>query len=88
MDCVYITYTSSSPSFYIIKGTAIECDNFQVFVLLNWDEYKEHKKLRNTNREMPFNNWYPCHAKHFFFHVQKLTMTAQKHTNFPDFAVH
>jgi hypothetical protein len=38
-----------------IQGDAIEYDDIHVSVLMNWVEYKKHKKLRNVISEMQFS---------------------------------
>lgn len=38
-----------------IQAAAIECDDFQMAVLMNWVECKKHKKLRSISSTMPFN---------------------------------
>lgn len=39
----------------LIQGSAIECDEFQIAVLINWVAYKKHKKLQSVSSKMPFN---------------------------------
>jgi hypothetical protein len=36
-----------------IKGTATECDDCQIDVLMNWAEYKKRKKFRSIGSKMP-----------------------------------
>jgi hypothetical protein len=38
-----------------ICGMAIECDDFQTVVFINWAEYKKNKKLQSISSKMPFN---------------------------------
>jgi hypothetical protein len=38
-----------------VQDAAIECDYFQIAVLMNLVEYKKHKKLRNISSKMTFN---------------------------------
>jgi hypothetical protein len=33
----------------------MECDNFQIAVLMNWVEYRKHKTLRSITSKIPFN---------------------------------
>ena len=40
---------------FITQGAATECDNFQIALLMNWVQYKRHKKLLNIRSKMPFN---------------------------------
>jgi hypothetical protein len=71
---------------WIIKNVAIECDYFQIAVLMNWVEYKKHKKLRSISSKMSFKfafyflkitslNWSPRHAIHYCNRDRKLTIT-------------
>jgi hypothetical protein len=38
-----------------IQNVAIKYDDFQIPVLSNWFEYKQHKKLRSISSKIPFN---------------------------------
>jgi len=77
---------------------AIECDDFQMALLVNRAEYKKHTTLECVSSKMPFNisyslfkitslNLSPWHAIHSCNPDGKFTITAQRHTVASDFAV-
>ena len=38
-----------------LSDADIRCNDFQMAILMNWVEYKDHKGLRSIGSEMPFN---------------------------------
>jgi hypothetical protein len=50
-----LRFVPGSHSASYIQGEATEYDDIRIPVVMNWVEYKKHKKLRSVNSEMRFN---------------------------------